>query len=103
MMDDGTKENAMNACRLSLFGSLLLAVALPVTAAPTVDDARKFLEKAEADLLEMGSRSETASWIQNTYITDDSERLAAYLEGVWRTKVVELTKESAKFQGVTLP
>lgn len=94
----------MTAHRATLLASLLLASALPAAAATaTLEDARKFLDKAEADLLELGSRSETSSWIQNTYITDDTERMAAYHEGLWRSRVVELTKEAAKFDGLTLP
>jgi len=92
----------MTARRFSLAAVLLLTAAT-ARAAVTVDDARKFMDKAEADLLEIGARSETASWIGSTYITDDTERLSAHLEGVYRSKVVELTKEAAKFDGLTLP
>src|SRR5439155_18184363 len=43
----------------------------------TADEARKFVDKVDADLKTLMIRSSTADWIKNTYITDDTERAAA--------------------------
>jgi len=39
--------------------------------------AREFVRKTNEDLLRLSIRSNTADWIKNTYITDDTERVAA--------------------------
>ena len=66
--------------------SALLAVALlPVfavaqtsqTAAPTVAEAQAFMDKAEADLLALTNEAGRAQWVQETFITDDTEAIAA--------------------------
>ena len=91
----------MNARSLAVTAALL-AAAVPGRA-QTVEEARAFLEKAEAEMLELGSLGETAGWIQATHITEDTEKMAAYHEGRFRKRAVELTKEAAKFGKLTLP
>ena len=46
-------------------------------AADQVADAVKFVDEAEARLLELAEEAGRAEWVQNTYITDDTEVLAA--------------------------
>ena len=41
---------------------------------PTADEVTAFLDKTNTDLRTYGIKSNTASWIQNTYITDDTDR-----------------------------
>jgi peptidyl-dipeptidase A len=77
--------------------------AAPARAAATVDEARQFLKKAEADLLDLAIKADRASWIQNTYITEDTEQQAAYQLERLGVRRVELAKEAARFDGVTLP
>src|SRR5687767_11504340 len=91
----------MNARPLALVAAVL--VAATAGQAQTVDDARAFLDKAEAELLQLGSLSETAGWVQATYITEETERIAAYHEGRYRKRAVELAKEAARFSQLTLP
>jgi peptidyl-dipeptidase A len=85
-----------------LLAALLLAPALPAGAA-TVEEARAFVEKAEAELLELGVLSSQAGWVQGTYITDETEAIAAHLEKVASARGVELAKEAARFDGLKLP
>ena len=44
---------------------------------PTVAEAKAFLEAAESKLLVLSVESSRADWVKNTYITDDTETLAA--------------------------
>jgi peptidyl-dipeptidase A len=64
-----------------LITTFLLAAALappaPAKGKPTPDEARKFVDKVDADLKSLMVKSGTAEWIKNTYITDDSERMSA--------------------------
>ena len=45
--------------------------------APTVDEAKRFVAQAEARLLDLWVRGQRADWVNNTYITDDTEILSA--------------------------
>ena len=44
---------------------------------PTASDARAFLDTANATSLKLGIQASQAGWVQQTYITDDTEALAA--------------------------
>jgi peptidyl-dipeptidase A len=86
-------------------GSILLA-APPATRKvdePSVEEARQFLEKAESKLLDLTTEAARASWVQATYITDDTEVLAARANQRQIAATVELVKESKRFDGLKLP
>jgi len=70
---------------------------------PTAEDARKFLEQAEARLLELSEESGRAAWVQSTYITEDTEILAARANQRYMDAVAQLVKESRRFDGIQLP
>jgi peptidyl-dipeptidase A len=70
---------------------------------PTAEEAVAFLEAAEAELYELRTRSARAAWIQNTYITHDSQILAAEARGAVVEAMARLAAESARFQGLDLP
>ncbi len=50
---------------------------MATTPAQTADSARAFIAQVNNDLLRLWTRSSTAEWIKNTYITDDTERSSA--------------------------
>ena len=86
----------------------LVALALLVTAAscsrrPTAEEARIFLEQAEARLFTLSEEGGRAAWVQATYITDDTEKLAARANQRLIDAAVGLVKESKRFDGVQLP
>ena len=57
----GTEES----CRKALRGSS--------TSAPTADEAGAFLADAEARLLDLGVKASHANWVQENFITEDTE------------------------------
>ena len=69
----------------------------------TPEDARKFVEKAEAELLELSNAASRASWVQQTHITDDTESLAAAAAEKLTNATVAFAKQTAQFDGLTLP
>jgi peptidyl-dipeptidase A len=73
------------------------------TMAPAVDDARAFLEDANARLLEDGNRSARASWVQANFITRDTDTVAAEAREVVMGTSVELAAEAAVYDGLELP
>ena len=71
--------------------------------APTSDDARMFLEEAEARLLDLWVDAGRAAWVQNTYITDDTTALAADAQTAVIGASMELAAEAARFDAIELP
>jgi peptidyl-dipeptidase A len=72
-------------------------------AQPTVTDARKFLEDAQKRLLELSIEAGRAQWVQSTFITYDTQILAAQRNEVLLTAAVELAKDAVRFDAVQLP
>jgi peptidyl-dipeptidase A len=90
---------------------ILVFIALPVLvslsagaqSSPTVEDVRAFLERAEARLNELAVRSARASWVQSTYITVDTQQIAAEASEALIAATTELANEAAGFRDVRLP
>jgi peptidyl-dipeptidase A len=72
-------------------------------AQPTVQDATKFIEDAEQRLLVLGNEAQQASWVQENFITSDTEALAARANQRATDEQVRLAKESKRFDGLALP
>jgi peptidyl-dipeptidase A len=70
---------------------------------PGVDEARDFLNQAEARMMALSEESGRASWVQSTYITEDTEVLAAQASERQIAATVEFAKQAARFDGVELP
>ena len=69
-------------------------------AAPTVADAEAFLAKAEKDLFDFSIEGAQVAWINATYITDDTDALAAKYGEIGTEKSVQYALEAAKYQNV---
>lgn len=100
-------EEAMRS-RLLLTG-LILIIATGVDAqntsrsGRTVAEAKVFVDSAEQRLRELWVRSSRASWVQNNFITDDTEALAADAQKDVTAASVAFAKGAARFDGVKLP
>lgn len=86
--------------------ALLWGIAAPAQtaapAAPTPEEARAFVEKAEADLAATSEYLNKASWVRATFITDDTQWLEAKANGEWTEKTTAYAKEASRFDGVAL-
>ena len=69
----------------------------------TVDEARAFVEEADKKILELSVAADRANWIQSTYITEDTEILAAEATERRSAAIVELAKEATRFDGLNVP
>jgi peptidyl-dipeptidase A len=69
-------------------------------AAPTKADADAFVAKAEKDLAEFGIEAARVAWINNTYITDDTDALSAKYGAVGTEMSVKFAKDAARYQNV---
>src|SRR5437763_181721 len=84
----------------------LFALPLLMTAAsppPTIADAQAFMNRAEAELLTIGTMQQRAQWVQETYITDDTELLAANEDERVIGRTTQLIEESKRFDSLKLP
>jgi len=85
--------------------SMIAAFAVPLLAAeaPSAAAAKAFADTAEARLLELWIAAERASWVQSTYITDDTEILAAQADQRVIAATMELAEQATRFDGLDLP
>jgi len=91
----------------TMISSLSLAfalVAMPVlaqeAAAPTAADAKAFVADAETKLLAQSNRAQKVYWINQTFITEDTDALAAEQGESDTTLAVGLALAAAKFDKV---
>jgi peptidyl-dipeptidase A len=69
----------------------------------TVAEAKAFLDEAEAKLLALATDAGRAAWVQSTYITDDTEILAAQANERLIAATVAYAKKATRFDGLKLP
>jgi peptidyl-dipeptidase A len=80
----------------------LLALTACSGSKPTPDEARKFADGMEQKLLLLGIDQSRADWIKSTYITDDTEAVAAKLDERAINAAVAYAKEATRFDGLSL-
>jgi peptidyl-dipeptidase A len=68
--------------------------------APTPEQAREFIARVEKDLYDLSLISNRAQWLNNTYVNDDSDAVAAYFGTIGTEKGVQYAKEAAKYAAV---
>ncbi|MBZ5568127.1 MAG: M2 family metallopeptidase [Acidobacteriia bacterium] len=76
------------------------ASAAAMQAAPA--EAETFMRDAEARLDDVGVKASRASWVQSTYITDDTEALSASANEEVLATTTELVNEAKRFKGAQL-
>ncbi len=85
---------------LALAAALISAPAMAQDAAPSVADAEAFIGKVEKDLYDFSVEAGRVQWINSTFITDDTDAIAAKYGEVGTEKAVAYALEAAKFQNV---
>ena len=84
---------------LVLSGAVALATA-PGNATATAADADAFVAKAEKQLADISIEGNRAGWINATYITDDTDAMAAEVSARQTELQVQFATEAAKYQNV---
>src|ERR1051326_514958 len=87
---------------LAQAGSAQTGPAMTSSTKPTAAEAEAFVQKAEAELARESEYLGRVQWVQNTYITDDTNWLAAKANGESTALSVRYAKEAARFDGVTV-
>ena len=102
----GLSQVALVACAAALLSALPAAAqgsARPAAQGkPTVADAKKFAEQVNTDLKRLWVKQATAEWIKSTYITDDTERNAAFANEEVLAYMNQAIKDSRRFEGLKL-
>jgi len=105
----------MHLKRLTLALSLTVLALAPIAkaessqpqpkaqSAPTVAEAQAFMDHVEAELLTLSTEGSHATWVQETYITDDTEAIAAKANERIALRLNQFVVDSRRFQGLTLP
>ena len=69
---------------------------------PTAENARKFTSEAEQSLLKLWIDAGRADWVKSTFITDDTEILAAQANEKAISAGVRFAKQAKPFEGLSL-
>jgi peptidyl-dipeptidase A len=70
---------------------------------PTAAEAEKFIAEVETRLFALSTDASRAGWVQSTYITDDTEILAAQASERLISATARWAKEAVRFDSVKLP
>jgi peptidyl-dipeptidase A len=69
----------------------------------TIAEAQEFMKKAEAQLEDLVVRASRAGWVQENFITDDTETMAAQANEKLTAAVTQLALDARRFDGMKLP
>jgi peptidyl-dipeptidase A len=69
----------------------------PSPVPPSPNEAREFLERAHLSSVRLGIAQSRAGWIQQTYINDDTEALAAKANLEYLDNAAKLAREATRF------
>ena len=85
--------------------ALAVLLAGPAFAAdpPTAAEAKAFVDEADAKLLKLSTDAQQADWVKSTFITDDTEAIAARANQVLSSVQTDLAKQATRFDAVTVP
>ena len=75
---------------------------LSTSGSATKEDAEKFLADTEKRLLDLNIKAGQAEWVKSTFITDDTEAVAAAFNETLIAATTELAEESRRYENVDL-
>lgn len=92
---------------MKIAASLLAVAAVLVSpslmaqsASPSAADVNAFIARSEAAMAKESLTQSQIAWINATYITDDTDALAASLGSKWTEMTVDLAQEASKYSDV---
>jgi peptidyl-dipeptidase A len=86
---------------LGLFASLaILAVS---ASAQTVAEAEQFIKQAQVQLNDLTVKAARASWVEENFITDDTESISADAQEQQTAITEELIEQAKRFEGLQMP
>ena len=99
---------------LSLGGFFLLSTGLAIISSctnvpqssggkATAQEAEKFMADVEKRLTELSIKAGRTDWVKSTYITDDTEKIAAAANNDLIAATTEFAEQAKRFEGIDLP
>ena len=95
----------VSVCRVAVAG-LIAALVIDCSAresSPTVMEAEVFIQDAERTLLDLWKRAGRAAWVQQNFISDDTNAMAASEHAELMAATTEFVSNAAKFNMLDLP
>ena len=89
--------------RAAILVALTASACARSAAGPTRSDAKAFLDNANQTTLKLGVEEARAGWVQQTFITDDTEALSAKALQAAVDASARFAKEATKFDKVDVP
>jgi peptidyl-dipeptidase A len=68
-----------------------------------VAEAKRFLDEAEQRYFELTNKAQRAQWVQENFITDDTEEIGAEANQELNAFSAEMSKKAHRFDGMRLP
>jgi peptidyl-dipeptidase A len=104
----GTNRTVLNALilGLSLLSTSELRAQAPAATPPikpTVNEAQAFVDDAEKQLFDLGIKAQRAAWVEENFITVDTEQMAADANQEVTAKGVLLSRGAHRFESISLP
>lgn len=93
---------ALAVALATVAGAAAASSAAEPAAPPTADEAKAFVDAAEAELLKYWIWRERAGWVQSNFITMDTEILAAQANEATIEATMRLAREANRFDGLAL-
>jgi peptidyl-dipeptidase A len=84
-----------------VFLSLLLQAQTP--SRPSVAEAEAFMKQAEAQLKDLSVKANRAEWVQENFITDDTQAMAADATDQITAATEDLVEQAKRFDGLQMP
>src|SRR5256885_1929882 len=70
---------------------------------PTVAAAQEFLDEAESRYFDLTNKAQRASWVEENFITDDTEEITAQANQELSAFSAEMSRKAHEFDSLTLP
>jgi len=70
---------------------------------PTVAEAQAFMNQAEAQLKDISVKANRAQWVQENFITDDTQALSADANDQITALTEDLVEQAKRFDGLAMP
>ena len=71
--------------------------------APTVAEAERFISQAETRLLNLWIKNSRASWVAESFITDDTEAISADADAAVKAATADLARQARRYEKLPLP
>src|SRR5712691_3941859 len=71
--------------------------------APTAAEAKAFLDNVNHTMLKLGVEANQAGWVQQNFITDDTDALAARANQRYIDAIARFVKDATRFDALDLP